>query len=312
MTDLKNFFPDARLHQADLYEISYEYALAHNRIETMHDRGRDSLTGLINDQGFLSEIFEVELKLLALLEDSRAMAVFRIDLDGFKAVNDAYGHEAGDQVLRDFSAQLRKQFQRSFDIMSVSPDRDSDSIEGRPGGDEFLLMVNDINMAAPTDITADDYAHYPQDFLETHSGIGNKVLFTYARRIMAAATAVILPDGSRLSASTGFVRIHQEEASRMLYGKPDKGAYDRRNFQHYNIRADHAAKLSKEWGDGVASEYSPTARPVPMTIERLRAKGSKRFKRDYPDLRIDPDVDRMLNALAELLAEKYKAIGRDK
>jgi diguanylate cyclase (GGDEF)-like protein len=68
------------------------------------------------------------------------LAVLFIDLDGFKAVNDAYGHEAGDQVLISVAARMRAAL------------RDSDTL-ARLGGDEFVALLTDLNVqadAAPT------------------------------------------------------------------------------------------------------------------------------------------------------------------
>ncbi len=60
-----------------------------------------------------------------------AAAVMFMDLDGYKAVNDTYGHEAGDEVLREVAARLR------------SGMRETDTV-ARVGGDEFLLVVTEM------------------------------------------------------------------------------------------------------------------------------------------------------------------------
>ena len=68
-------------------------------------------------------------------------AVMFLDLDGFKAVNDSLGHDAGDEVLREVARRLRSTL-RSTDTAA------------RMGGDEFMLIVNDLK----TDTTAADMA----------------------------------------------------------------------------------------------------------------------------------------------------------
>jgi len=83
----------------------------------------DALTGLHNRRAFLS-------KLDTALRESRDClpAVMFIDLDGFKAVNDTYGHLSGDNVLVEVAARIRHCV------------RDSDVV-ARLAGDEFTVLL---------------------------------------------------------------------------------------------------------------------------------------------------------------------------
>ena len=92
--------------------------------ETLADR--DSLTPAFNRRAFLRELHRT----MSEVERYRTpAAVLYLDLDGFKAVNDGYGHAAGDAVLRHIGRLL---------IDSV---RESDVV-GRLGGDEFGVILN--------------------------------------------------------------------------------------------------------------------------------------------------------------------------
>jgi diguanylate cyclase (GGDEF)-like protein len=62
---------------------------------------------------------------------SGQLAVLFIDLDGFKQVNDAFGHEAGDQVLKDVANKLIENVRRSDTLARI-------------GGDEFVLLIEDF------------------------------------------------------------------------------------------------------------------------------------------------------------------------
>jgi diguanylate cyclase (GGDEF)-like protein len=73
--------------------------------------------------------------LIAAAKRSRAqMAVLAVDLDDFKAVNDRYGHAAGDEVIMT-SAERMKQLLRESDVIA------------RFGGDEFVIVLGQVDDA---------------------------------------------------------------------------------------------------------------------------------------------------------------------
>lgn len=88
----------------------------------------DSLTELLNRSGFSHAL---QNAMDAVGEKGAHGAVMLLDLDGFKAINDACGHAAGDEVLKDVAARLRNCL------------RSSDRI-ARIGGDEFGVVLGDV------------------------------------------------------------------------------------------------------------------------------------------------------------------------
>ena len=90
--------------------------------ESEQRASHDVLTGLDNRQG-------VEVKLQRRIDARRPFCVVMLDLNGFKQVNDNHGHEAGDDVLKQFSTELR------------SASRATDAV-GRWGGDEFIVILD--------------------------------------------------------------------------------------------------------------------------------------------------------------------------
>ncbi len=84
----------------------------------------DPLTGLLNRRA-LSERLDVEM---ASANDNKAFAIALLDLDGFKPVNDRYGHATGDILLREVANRLRATC-------------DGTAIVARMGGDEFAILV---------------------------------------------------------------------------------------------------------------------------------------------------------------------------
>jgi len=85
----------------------------------------DDLTGLRNRRGFM-ELGEAQLALAHRL--GRSVALYFADFDGFKRINDEFGHTEGDRALVDFAGILRVVFRES-DILA------------RLGGDEFVAMA---------------------------------------------------------------------------------------------------------------------------------------------------------------------------
>jgi diguanylate cyclase (GGDEF)-like protein len=97
-----------------------------NERETMRRSAlRDSLTGLCNRRG-LDERIGYEVARHA--RERRRFAVVAIDLDGFKGVNDRFGHAAGDELLRDVADAL------------AGAVREQDTV-ARLGGDEFCVLA---------------------------------------------------------------------------------------------------------------------------------------------------------------------------
>lgn len=90
----------------------------------------DPLTGLLNRRG----LDQALPALLPAAEDVRVAAVYVIDLDGFKLVNDEHGHAAGDELLQQVAARLKRAV-RAGDLVA------------RTGGDEFVVVVGGLEGA---------------------------------------------------------------------------------------------------------------------------------------------------------------------
>jgi diguanylate cyclase (GGDEF)-like protein len=132
---------DARLQQTALQltrSLQESNAkLQHANAELQQRAYADALTGLPNRLLFEDRLNHALLRLERAnhhrVEDR--LAVLFIDLDGFKPVNDSFGHAAGDVILVEAADRLRAQA------------RECDTI-ARVGGDEFLLLLEDISSTA--------------------------------------------------------------------------------------------------------------------------------------------------------------------
>jgi diguanylate cyclase (GGDEF)-like protein len=105
--------------------------LEEQRQQLSHRATHDPLTGLANRERFAALVNRA-------LQDGNRPAVAFIDLDGFKAVNDRFGHSAGDAVLRVTAERVRSVVR-------------SEDVPARLGGDEFAVL---LSTASPAETAA--------------------------------------------------------------------------------------------------------------------------------------------------------------
>ena len=116
---------------ADLAATAFANAHLLERVQI--EALEDPLTGLPNAR-LLARAAESALARRSLTSEDSVALLF-LDLDGFKAVNDELGHEAGDEVLRSCAQRIRNAV------------RDSDTV-ARLGGDEFVVLMPNAGRAA--------------------------------------------------------------------------------------------------------------------------------------------------------------------
>jgi diguanylate cyclase (GGDEF)-like protein len=98
---------------------------------------RDPLTGLKNRRVFDDHLQRVWHQAQ---RDRRSLAVLMVDVDHFKAFNDLYGHQAGDEALRRVGAVLRDYGRRPLDLVA------------RYGGEEFAVILHDVTLDHARDL----------------------------------------------------------------------------------------------------------------------------------------------------------------
>jgi diguanylate cyclase (GGDEF)-like protein len=111
-------------------------ALMEGELEHRDRAVLDPLTGLLNRASLDARVHEIEQQ--AHLTGG-AVSVIVLDLDGFKRVNDTYGHGRGDAVLRDAASEIRKSL-RSFELVY------------RIGGEEFLVLLPGVDIDAALEV----------------------------------------------------------------------------------------------------------------------------------------------------------------
>jgi diguanylate cyclase (GGDEF)-like protein len=162
----------------------------------------DPLTGLLNRRSF-------EAACTPILASDRPFALAMADLDHFKRLNDAYGHEAGDRALRAFARVLRTSLR-------------ADDIVGRIGGEEFCIVMPDCSVDAaaralegvrlalasaiarsgvpPVTVSIGVVDGRRADDLEALTSLGDKALYEAKRagrdRIVVSGRGEVSPDAS--------------------------------------------------------------------------------------------------------------------
>jgi diguanylate cyclase len=120
-----------RLNKLVLISDRFQDQLLDSNLRLEHLASTDLLTGLASRQAMSAHL---ETALRRARANGQPLALLALDIDHFKQVNDAYGHEAGDTVLATVAAALQR-------------DRRRGDGAGRWGGEEFVVLLPDCPLA---------------------------------------------------------------------------------------------------------------------------------------------------------------------
>jgi len=137
-----------------VYQLRYRGLTAAREIASAALRAQqaareDRLTGLANRTLFMERLHSA-------IERTRAgtqerFAVLFLDFDHFKLINDTLGHEAGDDLLRQIAERLRS----SLRVTDAFGDDAAGNVVARFGGDEFVVLINDLRADADAERVAE-------------------------------------------------------------------------------------------------------------------------------------------------------------
>jgi diguanylate cyclase (GGDEF)-like protein len=180
----------------------------------------DGLTGLPNRNLFYDRLRQAVRKAK---RNGRELALLFLDLDRFKAINDALGHDVGDALLRQVGERLRKVV------------RESDTL-ARMGGDEFTVILEDIT----EELAPQKVAGHLVDILTPAFRIGNRELF-----VSVSIGIAIYPrdsaqlDGLIKNADTAMYVAKEQGKGTFRFFTPelDRQAHERLALEHELRRA---------------------------------------------------------------------------
>jgi diguanylate cyclase (GGDEF)-like protein len=165
-------------------QLRSQVCVYQTKLEEVEQRtSRDTVTGLDNRQ-------TVEAKIERRIAEKRAFCVVMFDLNGFKQINDAHGHLAGDDLLKQFAQEMRSA-SRSTDVI------------GRWGGDEFIVILD---------------CHLP----EAQKHLERMQKWVFGEYEIQSGTG---PAKVTMSAAVGVAECEPEESMKHLLGRADADMY---------------------------------------------------------------------------------------
>ena len=200
---------EAELHKEDMIKIGNTILkyLPQGELETYYigtlemAAHTDSLTKAFN-KGYIMEALEAEFKRAKALHTDFSLII--LDLDHFKKINDGFGHDAGDMVLREVSLLVRTK---------ILPER---GVFGRFGGEEFMILL-----PGHGEQSAAELAEKLRSMLE-------KTSFNYEGKRMP------------VSASLGVAEIAVDvENAQALFKTADKAVYQAKNGGRNQVCVGH-------------------------------------------------------------------------
>ena len=177
----------------------YAMELRQSVNNTMAMAVTDPLTGLYNRRYFERHL---NVMLGKAQEQDRDLALMILDIDHFKAVNDTYGHDIGDAVLREFAARLRRNI-RGVDLGC------------RFGGEEFVVLMPDTDFTQ-ADIVAE---RVRQSIAEKGFEVGTSrpLSITVSAGVSLNESLSDTPEGMVKRADVALYRAKREGRNRVIF-----------------------------------------------------------------------------------------------
>lgn len=123
-----------KIHKIEFFDDITEFKREERRLKI------DALTNLLNDRNEAENL--INEYIMYAIENKENFTIVMCDIDDFKVINDTYGHDCGDEVLKQVGKVLIANTRQSEDEFD---DRKNDIVT-RFGGDEFLILIKNVDL----------------------------------------------------------------------------------------------------------------------------------------------------------------------
>lgn len=210
----------------------------------------DPMTGLPNARSLQTQ-FEKEVARAS--RTGSSFQLLMLDLDGFKAVNDTYGHKAGDALLKGIAKAMREQL-RDYDFLAryagdefvaIIPETDKDAVQElcqrlEKSVIDYKLKINEVEFARVG--VSLGVASYPQ------SGESFDQVVIAADKAMYAVKAVRKQQQKALPVNeiqtVEFINVHQMEESPLIHELTEKDVINEISDENFIVEVDESHIIS--------------------------------------------------------------------
>ncbi|OGI44852.1 MAG: hypothetical protein A2637_08155 [Candidatus Muproteobacteria bacterium RIFCSPHIGHO2_01_FULL_65_16] len=261
--------------------------------ELYHLSVTDPLTGLYNRRHFDTQL---EVILSDHLPKKRPVCLLLIDLDGFKFINDTYGHPFGDEVLRTIAGLLRQQVRRNDYI-------------ARLAGDEFAMVLKNTALDSATRIAQKLHAKInetriplPVGHIQLQSSIGVAAAPTHGKNSQDLVSAADVALYHSKQHGRNRIEVLSPDISKAMMSIFSQGFQLRSALEQGNIHPAFQPICNLRTGETIAYEV----------LARMRLNGSVIHAKDFitvaEELGLTRDVDLHVIRAALAHATQYQAL----
>ncbi|MSP43236.1 MAG: PleD family two-component system response regulator [Alphaproteobacteria bacterium] len=175
----------------------YEDRLRHNLHLSLQMAVTDGLTGLYNRRYMESHL---QIQTMRAKQEDRPISLLMIDIDFFKHINDAHGHDAGDKILKQFALGISRNI-RGIDLAC------------RFGGEEFVVIMPETDMAIAS-LVAERIRQYTETF-SFDCGAGAPIAMTASIGVTSLVGADDTPESILRRADAALYRAKNDGRNRV-------------------------------------------------------------------------------------------------